>query len=128
MAAAVSDWRPKSYSARKIKRRLVKRERVLRLVENPDILKTLGDNKRYILVGFALETEDLETNAIRKLKNKNLDIIVANRLRNGIGPFGGGKTDILIIDRTGARKAYKARTKRDLAKIILDKAFGFKIK
>jgi phosphopantothenoylcysteine decarboxylase / phosphopantothenate---cysteine ligase len=128
MAAAVSDWRPKSYSEKKIKRRDGNGKRSIELVDNPDILKGLGRNKRYVLVGFALETESLEANAVRKLKNKNLDIIVANHLRNGSGPFGNGRTDISIIDRTGVRKAYKRRTKRELAKIILDKAFGFKIK
>lgn len=127
MTAAVSDWRPKSYSKRKIKRR-GGGNKTIKLIENPDILKMLGRNKGYCLVGFALETESLSANAAAKLKNKNLDIIVANNLRKESRPFGHDKTDIMIMDKTGAREFYKRKTKRELAKIILDKAFRFKIK
>jgi len=128
MAAAVSDWRPEGYFGKKIKRKGGSGSRAIKLVENPDILKELGSDKRYCLVGFALETEALAANALRKLREKNLDIIVANRLRKGKGPFGPGKTDILLIDRLGGHKAYAGMAKRELAKIILDKAFGFNIK
>jgi len=128
MAAAVSDWRPEGYFPRKIKRQGLGGQKIIKLIENPDILKELGRNKSYCLIGFALETEALRANAIRKLKDKDLDIIVANSLRKKSGPFGYSKTDISIIDRLGARKSYKGMVKRELAKIILDKAFGFNIK
>jgi len=128
MAAAVSDWRPEGCFDKKIKRRGGRSPRSIRLVENPDILKELGNDKRYCLAGFALETENLALNAVQKLKDKNLDFIVANRLRKNRRPFGHGKTDILIIDSFGRKKSYKDSTKRALAKIILDKAFEFNIK
>ena len=124
MAAAVCDWRASSPARKKIKRKLGK---VLELAENPDILLELGKKKKGILVGFALETEKLEKNALAKLKKKNLDIIVANRLTSGSGLFGAGPTDVSIIDRFGRKENYRRRTKKALAKIILDKVSNFKI-
>ena len=69
MAAAVSDWRPEGCFGKKLKRRSPGSPRSIRLVENPDILKELGRDKRYCLVGFALETENLALNAALKLKD-----------------------------------------------------------
>ena len=125
MAAAVSDWRPQRQSPGKIKRgRGMCR---LSLIENPDILKTVSGRKGIVTVGFALETKDLEKNAAKKLSEKNLDMIVANRLKKGGNLFGAGKIDILIIDRLGNRGLFRKRTKKGLAKIILDKALNFNI-
>ena len=126
MAAAVSDWRAANPSKTKIKKG--KKEFLLKLKENPDILKVIGKKKNCRLVGFALETGNLAGNAARKLKSKNLDIIVANKLTKGSKLFGDNKIDILIMDRYGGRDLYKSLPKNRLAKIILDKAFCFKIK
>lgn len=127
MAAAVSDWRVRRPSAAKIKRKR-ESERVLELVENPDILREIRKRKApAALVGFALETEGLRGNALKKLKEKNLDMIVANRLGRGSSAFGDKKTDVLMIDRFGRETEAKGRSKRELAKIILDKAFGLGI-
>jgi len=123
MAAAVSDWRPVSASKTKIKRRGIKK--ILELVENPDILKSLGARRGKVLVGFALETEDLEKNAARKLKAKRLDLIVANKLTAGDRIFGDKRLDVLIMDRFGNKTTARHKTKRELAKIILDKALNF---
>jgi len=125
MAAAVCDWRARKPSPGKIKRR--GRIRALELEENPDILAGLGAKKRGVLVGFALETERLEKNALAKLKKKNLDIIVANRIAAKSGVFGPGLTDVLIIDRFHGRGIYRRRTKKELAEIILDKVSKIKI-
>ena len=122
MAAAVCDWRVQSPGRQKIKRQ--DGSRMLKLVENPDILQELGKNKKSILIGFALETEALEKNALKKLKKKNLDLIVANRLTKGPGLFGAGPTDVLMIDRRYRKEIYRHRTKRELAKIILDKVLN----
>lgn len=125
MAAAVCDWRAKLPVKQKIKRKSGIKTLILK--ENPDILKELGRKKKGILVGFALETENLDKNAQEKLKNKNLDLIVANRLTKNSGLFGDRRTDVLIIDKFLRKTVYRRRTKKDLAKIILDKALNFKI-
>ena len=126
MAAAVSDWRVCNPAKSKIKKN--GRKMSLELKENPDILKALGKRKTYRLVGFALETGNLAENAAKKLKDKGMDIIVANRLTNSYNLFGDNKIDVLIMDRYGSLDLYKALSKGRLAKIILDKAFGFNIK
>jgi len=125
MAAAVSDWRPVSAVKSKIKRG--KGRLQLNLTANPDILLALGRHKKQMLVGFALETEDLKQNAIEKLRKKNLDLIIANQLSDGMNVFGDNITDILIIDRDGKAERFRSKTKASLAKIILDKISGFTI-
>ena len=115
MAAAVCDWRPARLSRKKIKKG---RDALsLKLVENPDILSGLGRRKgRKALVGFALETEGLVRNASSKMKEKNLDFIVANRPL-----FGNQKSDFLIIDSRGKVSRYPHYSKKDLAGGIIDK-------
>ena len=126
MAAAVSDWRVKSPAMAKIKRR--RGEVNLKLIENPDIIARVDRRKkRPILVGFALETADLEKNALNKLRDKKLDIIIANKYDRNNNAFGDRKTSVLIIDRFGDRAIVKSRTKPCLAKIILDKISNFNI-
>lgn len=127
MAAAVSDWRPRHRSARKLKRR--GRRTILELTENPDILREAGRAGRpgMVVAGFALETEGLEKNALAKLRAKRADFIVANRLDAKRGLFGDKTIDITIFDRLGKRKAWRGKTKKQLAKIVLDKAFSFNI-
>lgn len=124
MAAAVSDWRPLSPSKNKIKRELF--PGTLELVENPDILKASGAAKRgKILVGFALETEDLERNALRKMRQKNLDMIVSNKLDRKARIFGDNETDALIIDKFGGKTMVKGKSKKQLAGMIIDKVLKF---
>ena len=125
MAAAVCDWKVRTPSRDKIKRHCGIRKLVLE--ENPDILQELGEKKRGVLVGFALETDKLEKNALLKLKKKNLDIIVANKVAAKSSLFGAGPTDILIIDKFFNKEMHKRRTKKALAKIILDKISNFTI-
>lgn len=120
MTAAVADWRPKYSAKRKIKRRPRK---IIELVENPDILAEVGARKKdKIIVGFALETENLERNALKKLKDKNLDLIIANRLGRSADIFGDNTIDVVTIDRFGNRDRIYGKSKRELAEIILDKA------
>jgi len=80
MNSAVADFRPKHYSSSKLKKD--KEKNVIELVSNPDILKFLGENKKenQVLIGFAAESENLIENALGKLKRKNLDYIIANKL------------------------------------------------
>ena len=125
MAAAVSDWRVLKEAKSKIKRGAGRK--ILKLIENPDILCSVVKKSGKIFVGFALETKNLEKNALKKLKDKRLDIIVANMLGNKRAAFGDNLTNILIIDRFGSKANITGMTKKRLAKIILDKVFNFKI-
>ncbi|MDP3730759.1 MAG: phosphopantothenoylcysteine decarboxylase [Candidatus Omnitrophota bacterium] len=125
MTAAVADWRPRRSARRKMKK---SGARNIELVENPDILAEVGRlKKRRVVVGFALETENLEKNALKKLKDKNLDIIVANRLTSKRNVFGDETLDVVTIDRFGNRTRIFNKDKSKLAKIILDKALKFRI-
>lgn len=126
MSAAVSDWRPKKAATRKIKR--VSGKMTLELVENPDILTEVCERKEgRVVAGFALETENLEKNALKKLLRKNADIIVANALKRRSPVFGDSNIDIVVIDRLGNRHRVRNKPKRDMAKIILDKVLSFNI-
>jgi phosphopantothenoylcysteine decarboxylase/phosphopantothenate--cysteine ligase len=127
MAAAVSDWRVKRASDRKLKRGSGKA--TLELVENQDILATIGKDRKkgLFLAGFALETEAVEKNALKKLRAKKLDMIIANAAGKTISPFGDDNINIMILDRLDRKTAVRGATKRQAAKIILDKAFSFNI-
>ncbi len=119
-AAAVTDFRPSQVSKSKLKKD--EKELVLKLVRNPDILEELGRlKKKQILVGFAAESENLEDNARKKLKAKNLDLVIANDItKPGMG-FGEDINEVLIIDKKGEVEKYSPMFKVALARIILDK-------
>lgn len=118
MASAVCDYRPESPRAKKIKKG---RPFILRLVQNPDILKSVSRFKSVIKVGFALETENLIANAKRKLKSKNLDFIIANKATRAFSPFGGGKKEAVLIDKEGGIAWIKNASKKRIAEVILNK-------
>lgn len=123
MASAVSDYRPARVSNRKIKRG---GGMTLRLVQNPDILAGIAGKTDAVICGFALETEALLKNAFRKLKKKKLDIIVANITALGREAFGDALTDVVILDRLGGKSAYKDKSKKTLAGVIVNKVANFK--
>ena len=129
MAAAVSDYRPKRYSLNKIKKD--KKEALLRLIKNPDILMYASSAFRNkIMVGFCLETGNLSHlrhMAREKLRLKGLDIIVANKVDERHSPFGKGKTEVTIIDRNGRLDKIKNAAKEEISKILLDKIEGYGI-
>lgn len=119
-AAAVADFRPKEVQAEKIKKGDDKL--VLELVKNPDILKSLGDTKKnQILVGFAAESQNVIENAAEKLKSKNLDIIVANNIKEEGAGFSADTNIATIIERDGTVSFIPKMSKKELANIILDK-------
>ncbi|MCS7281077.1 MAG: bifunctional phosphopantothenoylcysteine decarboxylase/phosphopantothenate--cysteine ligase CoaBC [Desulfobacterota bacterium] len=120
-AAAVSDFRCKNESIRKIKKTDGDETYVIELEKNPDILAELGKIKgNRILVGFAAETENLVENAYEKLKKKNLDMIVANNVaKEGIG-FGSDRNEVTIIDAHGKVRHIPEMSKEEIANIILD--------
>ena len=119
LCAAVADFRPEHVADQKIKR--VGQTMDIYLVPNPDIAAELGRMKRddQVLVGFALETNDEEANAQRKLEKKNLDFIVLNSLRNEGTCFRSDENQISIISRTG-QQDYERKPKQWVAADIID--------
>jgi phosphopantothenoylcysteine decarboxylase/phosphopantothenate--cysteine ligase len=121
LCAAVADYRPAKVSPVKIKKRAGNLS--LELVPTRDILDSLGlqQNRQFLLVGFAAETNDLEQNALQKLRAKNCDIMVANDARLGME---SDENELLILFRDGEmRKISRAPKKilaRELVKIFLE--------
>lgn len=125
MAAAVSDYRPRQPSARKIKKS--EAEMVLTLERNPDILAEAGKQKGHrILVGFAAETENLLRNAGSKLKGKNLDLIVANDVTLPGAGFEVDTNIVKILDHSRKVEELPLMTKEELADRILDRVAHLK--
>lgn len=124
-AAAVSDYRPRERAAQKIKKG--DDHRSLEMVPNPDILAELGavkDNSRWILVGFAAETEALIANAEEKLRRKNLDLIVANDVSRMDSGFQTDTNRVKIIFRDGQVEDLPLLTKEEVADHLLDRIKG----
>lgn len=98
-SAAVADYTPKVYSSKKIKKN--DDEMFIELVKTKDIAKEVGLLKtdKQLTVGFALETNDEEANANKKLLSKNLDFIVLNSMKNEATCFGGDHNKITIIEQ-----------------------------
>jgi len=121
MSAAVADYTPTEVSAQKIK----KQDNALNieLKTTTDILKALGEQKRdgQLLVGFALETNNEEQNAIDKLKKKNLDFIVLNSLNDKGAGFKTDTNKITIIDRSLQKSTFELKDKNEVAADICNK-------
>ena len=120
MAAAVSDYRPKATSPKKIKKSQA--ELTLPLELNPDILREAGQRKeKRLLIGFAAETESLLANARKKLTEKNLDLIVANDVSLPGAGFAVDTNIVKLIDRSGKIEELPLMGKEDLADRLLDR-------
>ena len=120
-SAAVSDFRPKDPSASKLKKDACdSRLSSIELVENPDILATMGARKHagQLVVGFAAETEDVVENARKKLVKKNADAIVGNLVGDGKG-FGTDDNEAVIVTHDDVVRI-PLMSKRELADAILD--------
>lgn len=127
MAAAVADYHPVTVADKKMKRGKLPIE--IRLEPNPDILQELGAHKDgKILIGFAAETEDLTANAEKKLRAKNLDMIVANNVAEQGSGFDGDTNIATILDRTGAVRSLPLMSKDELADQIYDQLLALKSK
>lgn len=119
-AAAVADYRPKIVANEKIKKE--GKTLFIELERNPDIIAEIGKNKgNRILVGFAMETQNLLTNARGKLVKKNMDMIVANNLRQEGAGFRTDTNIITVIDRAGRTESLEKMTKIDAAGAILNR-------
>ncbi len=118
MAAAVGDWRPKQRSTAKSKKGAGE-TLTIELVKNPDLLAGVGArrgaSRSPVLVGFAVETDDLVGYARRKLRDKRVDLVVANLAAHG---FGGDDDEVVIVSE-GAERSLRA-SKRAIADALLD--------
>ncbi len=124
-AAAVADYAPETVFGQKVKK--TEEELVLRLKKNPDILYELGKLKGdRILVGFAMETENLIENAGQKVNKKNLDFIVANDLNEVGAGFAADTNVVKLIDREGNIESIPLKKKHEVADIILDRIRAIK--
>lgn len=121
MAAAVADYTPKQIATSKIKKK--EAEFKLELAKTNDILKYLGENKttKQVLVGFALETENEEQNALEKLKSKKLDFIVLNSLKDIGAGFDVETNQVTIIDKNNKIEKFVLKSKAEVAEDILSK-------
>ena len=118
-AAAVADWRVAERSAQKLKKQVGARPPALVLAENPDILATLarpGPARPALVIGFAAETEDLETNARRKLKAKGCDWILANDVSMEQGTFGGVYNTVKLVRADAESEDWPTLSKAEVAK------------
>jgi len=120
LSAAVADYRPAEQADHKLKKQ-GDEGMTLRLVQNPDILATLGTMKRdgQRLVGFALETDNELQNAEGKLRRKNLDFIVMNSLRDAGAGFGVDTNKVTILGADGSRKESPLMSKHEVARLIV---------
>jgi phosphopantothenoylcysteine decarboxylase/phosphopantothenate--cysteine ligase len=119
LCAAVADYAPEHTAEQKIKR--TADDMVIRLKPNPDIAASLGQMKQQgqTLVGFALETNDEESNAQAKLKKKNFDFIVLNSLKDEGAGFRTDTNKVTIITAE-TKKDYPLKSKEEVAKDIVD--------
>jgi phosphopantothenoylcysteine decarboxylase/phosphopantothenate--cysteine ligase len=121
MVAAVADFAPVKLEGQKLKRS--GENFLIELRPNPDIAASLGRIKRpdQILAGFALETEEERTNALSKLKKKNLDFIVLNSLRDSGSGFQYDTNKISILDNKGGIVEFGLKPKKEVAVDIVNK-------
>lgn len=120
MCAAVADYTPLAKAGQKIKKNDTPFS--LELTPTRDILKSLGDKKKegQILVGFALETANEKQYALEKLKKKNADMIVLNSLNDAGAGFGHDTNKITIFQKEGRETEFAAKSKREVAKDIVE--------
>lgn len=118
-SAAVADYKPKEYSKEKIKKG--EGDLNICLTRDNDILKSLGDKKTHqILVGFAAESNDVLKNAEKKLKNKNLDFIVANDITSSDTGFGSEDNKVVILSKNNEKLELEKMSKKEVASNIFD--------
>lgn len=123
MCAAVADFRPVKKSLRKERKRTGPFS--IEVEPTVDIAARLGKVKgERRLIGFAAETEDLEARAMRKLREKNMDWIVANRVGGAGCAMEGDENAVLVISRTGEKHRFGPALKRDVAEFILETVSG----
>ncbi|WNB17194.1 bifunctional phosphopantothenoylcysteine decarboxylase/phosphopantothenate--cysteine ligase CoaBC [Marivirga arenosa] len=123
-AAAVADYRPKTVAKEKIKKK--EKGMTIDMEKTVDIAKSLGKKKKsnQINIGFALETENEEQNAQKKLENKNFDLVVLNSLRDEKAAFGHDTNKVKIYSSDGLVEESPLLSKKEVAKIILHQVYN----
>ena len=119
MCAAVADYKPAKASARKIK----KNEKCwsLDLIPTRDILASLSkQDRQFLVVGFAAETNDVEENAKKKLRSKNCDIIVANDVSDPNYGMESDENEVIIFFKSGAQKKISRAPKKNIARELVN--------
>jgi phosphopantothenoylcysteine decarboxylase / phosphopantothenate---cysteine ligase len=121
MCAAIADFKPANYSSQKLKKKSAALS--LPLIPTRDILASIGNQERsFMVVGFAAETENLAANAEKKLREKNCDAIVANNVSSSDYGMESAENEVTIFFRNGETKqicrAPKKNIARELVKII----------
>ena len=116
--AAVADWRPAKCASRKLKKGQM--SDTLKLVRNPDILKTVARRSKGVcFVGFAAETNDVLAEARRKCREKNLDMIVANDVTERGCGFGVDTNRVTFVRKDGSVERLPLMTKLAVARRIV---------
>ncbi len=122
MAAAVADYRPRETSLRKIKKRDAGSELTIRMTENPDVLRAVVAARRSgtIVVGFKAETGDATDEAARMLRDKKLDLVVANDISEPGSGFGSDPDRVTFVSADGA-EALPLLPKTEVARLLVAK-------
>ncbi len=120
LAAAVADYKPVVAESQKIKKKTDTLH--LDLTKTKDIAAELGQRKKngQMIVGFALETENEQANALKKIKSKNFDMIVLNSLKDEGAGFGHDTNKISIIDKQNNIHQFGLKSKREVAQDIVN--------
>lgn len=120
LAAAVADYKPLTVADQKIKKK--DETLTIELTKTHDIAASLGKLKRngQIMVGFALETEQEQSNAIKKIEAKNFDLIVLNSLNDQGAGFGHDTNKITIIDKEHNTRSFELKNKKEVAQDIVN--------
>jgi phosphopantothenoylcysteine decarboxylase/phosphopantothenate--cysteine ligase len=117
MCAAVADYRPAKVSPQKIKKK--SGQLTLELTPTRDILLSLPSERKFLVIGFAAETNDLENYARKKLQNKNLDLIVANDVSRADIGMESAENEVTILFRDGQIKKISRTSKKNIARELI---------
>ncbi|EHO3276805.1 TPA: bifunctional phosphopantothenoylcysteine decarboxylase/phosphopantothenate--cysteine ligase CoaBC [Listeria innocua] len=125
MTAAVADYTPANVSEQKIKKQ--PGDFTIEMKRTKDILLEIGQNKTadQVVIGFAAETENIETNALKKLTSKNADMIVANNISEAGAGFSGDTNIVTFYRKDGSNDALPLLDKKEVAEHIIEEAANF---